>query len=429
MTRSVLNWGVLGASNFARKTMAPAINGARRSRLFAVATRDPAKAAPFADLAPGLQRARQLRGAAGDPEIDAVYVPLPNGLHVEWTERAARAGKSVLCEKPIGLSIGDVERLIALRDELGVFIAEAWMPAHHPQWAKVREIVSGGGIGRLHTVTGVFTYGLSDPANVRNSADLGGGALRDVGVYPVGCLPLRHGAGAGGQRRSQWEDGIDASTWVRARRGIRPVPLPRLHAHDKRQEMVFEGDGGWLVVHAPFNAGRVWSGRHVLRRADGAEEVFRFPTAPAIREPGGGGGRQPAGRGGLSRCRWKCRSERSGWSTRCSTPSARRVGCADQRRGRCDDAPERRRQSRRPRERRTAGRAEKDHLGWRLIYMLLIAFMLSISQTVLTVLTIIQFIIMLVNNGEKNAAPGGFRDRSGDLDGQGRALPGGGLRT
>jgi predicted dehydrogenase len=187
---------------------------------------------------------------------------LPNGLHVEWTERAARAGKSVLCEKPIGLSVADVERLIALRDELGVFIAEAWMPAHHPQWAKVREIVSGGGIGRLHTVTGVFTYGLSDPANVRNSADLGGGALRDVGVYPVGTFrfatglePVVTGAEASGRTGSTPRHGSGAG-------GRRPVLVPRLHAHDetagngvrRRRRLA----GGARAVQC----GRVRSGRH-----------------------------------------------------------------------------------------------------------------------------------------------------------------------
>jgi predicted dehydrogenase len=279
MSRSSLNWGVLGASNFARKTMAPAINEARRSRLVAVATREPAKAAPFAERAPGLRVHDSYEAMLADPEIDAVYIPLPNGLHVEWTERAARAGKAVLCEKPIGLSAPDVERLIALRNDLGVFIAEAWMPAHHPQWTTAREILQGGGIGRLHTVTGVFTYGLSDPANVRNSADLGGGALRDVGVYPIGAF--RFATGLEPQVMSaeaEWEDGIDASTWVQARAGDTRFRFHVSMRTTKRQEMVFEGDGGWLVARAPFNAGEYGQADLVLRRADGAQEVFRFPT-------------------------------------------------------------------------------------------------------------------------------------------------------
>jgi predicted dehydrogenase len=199
---------------------------------------------------------------------------------VDWTEHAARAGKAVLCEKPIGLSVGDVERLIALRDELGVFIAEGWMPAHHPQWTKAREIVSDGGIGKLHTVTGVFTYGLSDPANVRNSAVLAGGAMRDIGVYPVGAFRFATGlepkvAGA----EAEWEDGVDVSTWVRARAGDVRFSFHVSMRTTKRQEMVFEGDGGWLVVGAPFNAGEYGPAHLHLRRSDGADEIFRFPTA------------------------------------------------------------------------------------------------------------------------------------------------------
>jgi predicted dehydrogenase len=125
MTENIVNWGVLGASGFARKTMAPAIHEARRARLAAVATRDPARAAPFADFAPGIAVHDTYEALLADPGIDAVYVPLPNALHVEWTEKAARAGKAVLCEKPIGLTAADVDRLISLREETGVFIAEA----------------------------------------------------------------------------------------------------------------------------------------------------------------------------------------------------------------------------------------------------------------------------------------------------------------
>ncbi len=280
MTKTALNWGVLGASNFARKTMAPAINEARRSRLFAVATRDASKAAPFSDLAPGLRVHDSYDALLADPDIDAVYIPLPNRLHVEWTERAVRAGKAVLCEKPIGLTASDVERLIALRDATGIFIAEAWMPAHHPQWAKARDIILGGGIGRLHTVSGVFTYGLNDPSNVRNSADLAGGALRDVGVYPIGAFLFATGLEPRiTQAEAEWEDGIDASTWVQARADDVRFRFHVSMRTSKRQEMVFEGDGGWLVVQAPFNAGEYGQANLILRSGDGGEEVMHFPTA------------------------------------------------------------------------------------------------------------------------------------------------------
>jgi len=174
----------------------------------------------------------------------------------------------------------DVERLIALRDETGGFIAEAWMPAHHPQWVLAREIVARGDLGRLHTVTGVFTYGLSDPANVRNSAALAGGAMRDIGVYPVGAFRFATGREPVVTRaEAEWENGVDASTWVDAR--AEDVRF-RFHVSmrtTKRQEMVFEGDGGWLSVRAPFNAGEYGQADMILRQSDEPDRVFQFPTA------------------------------------------------------------------------------------------------------------------------------------------------------
>ncbi|MDG4647453.1 Gfo/Idh/MocA family oxidoreductase [Roseibacterium sp. SDUM158017] len=280
MKQDIVNWGVLGASGFARKIMAPAIHEARRSRLAAVATRDPARAAPFADFSPGIVVHDSYEALLADPGIDAVYIPLPNALHVEWTEKAARAGKAVLCEKPIGLTAGDVDRLIALREETGVFIAEAWMPAHHPQWLRAREIVTGGGIGRLHTVTGVFTYGLNEPGNVRNSADLAGGATRDIGVYPIGAFRFATGLEPDvTSAEAIWENGIDASTWVRARAGDVRFSFHVSMRTTKRQEMVFEGDEGWLVVEAPFNAGQYGQADLRLRREGGPDQIHRFPDA------------------------------------------------------------------------------------------------------------------------------------------------------
>lgn len=273
-----IRWGVLGASNFALKTMAPAINEARDTVLAAVATRDPARAAPFARLAPGLKVHQGYDALLADPGIDAVYVPLPNALHVDWSIRAAEAGKAVLCEKPIGLNVADVDRLAQVAEETGRLIAEAWMPAHHPQWHRLCEMLAEGAIGRLHTVTGVFTYGLADPANVRNSADLAGGALRDVGVYPIGAF--RFGTGLEPEITGAdaiWEDGVDASTWVRARAGEVRFAFHVSMRSGRRQEMVFEGDRGWLRLPAPFNPGSHAEAAIELHRPDHGIEITRYP--------------------------------------------------------------------------------------------------------------------------------------------------------
>ena len=133
-----------------------------------------------------------------DPEIDAVYIPLPNHLHVEWTTRAAEAGKHVLCEKPTGLTAADAETLVAVRDRTGVLIQEAFMVRTHPQWLRVRELIAEGRIGELRLISAHFSYFQDDPANIRNSVAAGGGGLMDIGCYPVtmsrwlfGTEPLR----------------------------------------------------------------------------------------------------------------------------------------------------------------------------------------------------------------------------------------------
>ncbi|AHM04207.1 Oxidoreductase, Gfo/Idh/MocA family [Roseibacterium elongatum DSM 19469] len=274
-----LRWGVLGAAAFARKTMAPAIHRAERAQFSALATRDRGKAAAFQAFAPGLRLHDSYDDLLTDPEIDAIYIPLPNAMHAEWCERAVRAGKAVLCEKPIALSLAEIDDLIAVRDTTGRFLAEAWMPAHHPQWDRVAQILSDGGIGRLHSVTGVFAFPLRDPANVRNSADLGGGALRDVGVYPIGTF--RRATGLEPEvtaAEAVLEQGVDASTWVQARAGDVRFSFYVSMRADLRQEMVFHGSDGSIVVEAPFNPGSYGEAALHWRRAGQDELRIRFPA-------------------------------------------------------------------------------------------------------------------------------------------------------
>ncbi len=120
-----------------------------------------------------------------DPEVDAIYNPLPNHLHVPWSIKAAEAGKHVLCEKPIGLNMAEARELLAVRDRTGVIIGEAFMARSHPQWLRAKELADSGAIGDLRLVTGTFTYFLRDPQNVRNMARIGGGGLYDIGCYPI----------------------------------------------------------------------------------------------------------------------------------------------------------------------------------------------------------------------------------------------------
>jgi predicted dehydrogenase len=120
-----------------------------------------------------------------DPEIEAIYNPLPNHLHVPWSIRAAEAGKHVLCEKPVALNVAECLELMDARQRTGVLIGEAFMVRSHPQWLRAKEIARSGAIGDVHAITAAFSYFNRDPGNVRNVAGWGGGALMDIGCYPI----------------------------------------------------------------------------------------------------------------------------------------------------------------------------------------------------------------------------------------------------
>ena len=275
-----VRWGILGASKFAREQMAPAIHMAEGAVLAGLATSDVRKAAPFQALAPGLRVFDSYDTLLSDPDIDAVYVPLPNHLHVEWTLKALAAGKPVLTEKPVGLDDGDFDRLIEARDRAGLLAAEAYMILHHPQWLKVRALIAEGAVGRLQQVTGVFTYNnASKPDNIRNRPETAGGGIRDIGVYPFGAT--RYVLGAEPDEVAAditWENGVDTVANVRARFGnVRLDALISMRMH-LTQDMVFLGDTGRLTVHAPFNAITYGEARLTLDTGEG-QRVWRFTDA------------------------------------------------------------------------------------------------------------------------------------------------------
>jgi len=180
-----LRWGVLGVANIAVVKVIPAMQRGERSEIVAIASRDLAKAQQAARKL-GIPKAYgSYEELLADPEIDAIYNPLPNHLHVPWSIKAAEAGKHVLCEKPIGLSAEEAKQLRDARDRTGVKIGEAFMVRTHPQWLKAFEWVRGGRIGDLRAIMGFFSYFLTDPTNVRNVCDCGGGGVMDIGCYPI----------------------------------------------------------------------------------------------------------------------------------------------------------------------------------------------------------------------------------------------------
>jgi predicted dehydrogenase len=180
-----IRWGVLGAAKIARTKVIPAMQKAEEAEVTAIASRS-LETARAAAAALGIPKAYgSYEELLADPDVDAVYNPLPNHLHVPWSIKAAEAGKHVLCEKPIALSAEEARTLVAARDRTGVLVQEAFMVRQHPQWKAVQDEVRGGRLGELHAMQMAFSYFNRDPANVRNQAGIGGGALMDIGCYPV----------------------------------------------------------------------------------------------------------------------------------------------------------------------------------------------------------------------------------------------------
>ncbi len=180
-----VRWGVLGTAHIALRDVIPAMQQSPHTPVVAIASRDITRARDAADTL-GISRAYgSYEELIGDPDVDAIYNPLPNHLHVPWTIRAAEAGKHVLCEKPLAMSASDAERLLEVRDRTGVQVAEAFMVRAHPQWAAVRELIAEGRIGELRVVTGHFSYFRRDANDIRSRLDYGGGGLLDIGCYLV----------------------------------------------------------------------------------------------------------------------------------------------------------------------------------------------------------------------------------------------------
>jgi predicted dehydrogenase len=283
----VVNWGVLGAAKFARDHMARAIHAADGARLYALGTSDAARAEPFRSFAPDLIVHDGYQAVLDDPEVEAVYVPLPNHLHVDWALKALEAGKHVLVEKPIALEASQIDAIIGARDATGLLAAEAYMIVHHPQWQRARALVAEGAIGRVLHADAAFSYdNRADGGNIRNRADTGGGSIPDIGVYAYGSIrwvtgaePLRLAS------RIRRENGVDVFAQVMgdmARPGAGPEGEFTFAAMTSmrlppRQEVVFQGERGLIRMTGPFNAGLFAEAQLHLLRPGQPDHVERFP--------------------------------------------------------------------------------------------------------------------------------------------------------
>ena len=279
-----VKWGVLGAAKFAREHMAPAIHAARGAELYALATSDPAKAAGFKDFCPGLKLHTSYDALLADPEVEAVYIPLPNHLHVLWTLKALAAGKHVLTEKPIALHAHEVDQIIHARDAAGKLAAEAYMIVFHPQWRRAKQLVEDGAIGKVLHVDATFSYdNRADTDNIRNRPETGGGGVRDIGVYTYGSVRFVTGAEPVElHAKLKRENGVD--TWAQVT-GEMAGPTGRFTYSAMtsmrlflRQEVVFQGDKGMIrLANAPFNPAIHDQAQLELHQPGQTVTIERFP--------------------------------------------------------------------------------------------------------------------------------------------------------
>jgi len=276
----MLRWGILSTANIGIEHVIPAILNANNGNVTAIASRDQSRAEVVANRF-GIPTAfGSYEDMLASDTIDAVYIPLVTSQHVEWSIKAANAGKHVLCEKPIAIAAEEIDAVIKAREANDVLISEAFMVTYHPQWHKIRNLITEGAIGTLKHVQGAFSYFNDDATNMRNIRELGGGALPDIGVYPTvttrfvtGAEPLKVSASV--ERDKKFDTDVYAS--CRADFGSFEMSMYVSTQMALRQEMAFHGDKGWIEVKAPFNAGLYDADVVMLHSADHDEaQSFRF---------------------------------------------------------------------------------------------------------------------------------------------------------
>lgn len=251
-----MRWGVLGAAKIAIEKVIPAMQGADLTRVEAVASRTRERAEAAASKL-GIPTAYgSYEELLSDPAIEAVYIPLPNHLHPEWTLAAAKAGKHVLCEKPLATTSADARRMVEGCAAAGVKMMEAFMYRLHPMWMEVRGMVEGGLIGEVRAISSVFSYNNVDAANIRNIRQFGGGALYDIGCYCVNVARMLLGGeptDVQGAIRRDDTFGTDVVTSALLDFDGRHAVFTCSTQLEDDQRVAIQGTEGRLVVEIPFN--------------------------------------------------------------------------------------------------------------------------------------------------------------------------------
>ena len=274
-----LSWGILGTARVNRLVI-PALHASPRNKLVAVASRDQARSQEYAKQWGIPQAFGSYEALLNSPDIDVVYIPLPNHMHAEWAIKAAQAGKHVLCEKPLALSVSEVDAMHTAAKNAGVKITEAFMYRHHPQTLKVRELIESGSLGRIGYIRGTFSFVLDRPGNIRWSPEMGGGSLWDIGCYPVSYAQMVMGSAPTEMFAIQTigPSGVDLSIAGQMRYpngGIAQIEssftLPYYTSIEIR------GTEGTLLVPDPYNPKQVETSIIVVRGDDREEIRFHSP--------------------------------------------------------------------------------------------------------------------------------------------------------
>jgi len=294
MAARKLRWGVLSTAGIARHHVIPAMQSGELTEVVAIASRNAERAAEVAAELGVPKSYGSYDALLADPDIDAVYNPLPNHLHAQWTIRALEAGKHVLLEKPAALDALEAQKIMDAQHRTGLIVLEAFMVRFHPQWQAARDIVRSGRLGEVRAIQAIFTYFLTDPGNIRNQADIGGGGLYDVGCYAINLA--RYLFDAEPDRVIGLFDLDPMMATDRLTSGIAEFPGHRHLAFTCStqlglcQSVQILGTAGHLEIAIPFNPSPdaeavifVDDGRDL---SGGGREVIRFPAADHYRIQG-----------------------------------------------------------------------------------------------------------------------------------------------
>jgi predicted dehydrogenase len=251
-----VRWGVLSTANIGITKVIPAMSHAEISQVYAIASRS-LRTAEAAAAQLGIPRAYgSYRELFEDIDIEAVYIPLPNSLHPEWTKAAAAAGKHILCEKPLAVTSAGAREMVDACDQAGVLLMEAFMYRLHPMWLRTKELVDSGAIGELRAVQTIFSYFNDDPANIRNIPGVGGGALYDIGCYAVNVSRMLFGSEPTDVKGSVRRDerlGTDVITSALLIFDDGHATFTASTQMEPSQRVEILGTHGRIVVEIPFN--------------------------------------------------------------------------------------------------------------------------------------------------------------------------------